>query len=125
MRDPVRRLETYPASMTAFDVALAPSGGNNRSRGKSDLRWLEASALGLPLVADPVVYPEIEHGVTGLHAASPGRGARGACCALVDDAELRHALGTAARAYVERDRAIPVVARQWARVLAAPLKIAA
>ena len=44
--------------MSTFDVALAPSGNNNLFRGKSDLRWLEASALGIPVVGDPEVYPE-------------------------------------------------------------------
>ena len=51
--------------MSTFDVALAPSGNNNLFRGKSDLRWLEASALGIPVVGDPAVYPEIEDGITG------------------------------------------------------------
>ena len=70
-RVPFAQLETYPAAMTMFDVALAPSARTTFFRGKSDLRWLEASALGIPLVADPGVYPEIEHGVTGFHAATP------------------------------------------------------
>ena len=50
---PFSTFETYPASMTLFDVALAPAGRTNFYRGKSDLRWLEASALGMPLIADP------------------------------------------------------------------------
>jgi hypothetical protein len=57
--------------MTIFDVAIAPSAENNLFRGKSDLRWLEASALSVPLVAHPDVYPEIEDGVTGVHARTP------------------------------------------------------
>ena len=73
-RSPCRRrkIEVYPASMTLFDIAIAPSAENNLFRGKSDLRWLEASALGIPLVAHPEVYPEIEDGVTGVHARTPG-----------------------------------------------------
>ena len=93
-------------------------------RTESDLRFLEAAALGLPVVADPVVYPAIVHGVTGLHALSADE-AREHILALVDDAQLRHDLGTAARAYVERERAMPVAARQWERALGATLKIAA
>ena len=30
--------------MTLFDLSIAPSAENNQFRGKSDLRWLEASA---------------------------------------------------------------------------------
>ena len=74
-------IEVYPASMTLFDIAIAPSAENNLFRGKSDLRWLEASALGIPLVAHPDVYPEIEDGVTGVHAPHAGGGRGGAAAA--------------------------------------------
>lgn len=123
---PFSHLETYPASMTIFDLAIAPSAGNNLFRGKSDLRWLEASALGIPLIADPEVYPEIEHGVTGFHAATPAE-AREALLALVDDAGLRERVGAAAHAHVREHRAIEVAAQQWAAVLAevAPSRAAA
>jgi hypothetical protein len=56
---PFAPFETYPAAMTLFDIALAPAGRNNFFRGKSDLRWLEASALSTPVIADPMVYPYI------------------------------------------------------------------
>jgi hypothetical protein len=45
--------------------------------------------------------------------------------ALVDDPRLRCELGAAARTYVERERAMPVAARQWERALRTPLKVAA
>lgn len=115
---PFSHLDTYPASMTIFDVAIAPSGGNNLFRGKSDLRWLEASALGTPLIADPVVYPDIEHGVTGFHASSPGE-MRELLASLVSDAELRERVGLAARAHVREHRSIGAVSRQWASALEA------
>jgi glycosyltransferase involved in cell wall biosynthesis len=102
--------------MTAFDLALAPSGRTNLFRGKSDLRWLEASALGTPLIADPEVYPEIEHGVTGFHATSVDE-MREIVLALVDDPALRARVGEQARAYVTEHRRIAVAAQQWAGVL--------
>jgi glycosyltransferase involved in cell wall biosynthesis len=113
---PFGHLETYPASMTVFDIALAPSAGNNLFRGKSDLRWLEASALGVPLIADPKVYPDIEHDVTGFHAATPAE-MREALGALVDDAALRERVGAAARAHVREHRSIQAMAPHWASVL--------
>jgi glycosyltransferase involved in cell wall biosynthesis len=113
---PFTSLEVYPASMSVFDVALAPSGNNNLFRGKSDLRWLEASALGIPVIGDPDVYPEIEDGVTGLAAATEAE-AEAAMLALVDDAARRRALGEAARAYVAEHRRIEVAAQRWAEVL--------
>jgi glycosyltransferase involved in cell wall biosynthesis len=105
-------IESYPAAMASFDIALAPATNNAFFRGKSDLRWLEAAALGIPLVADPVVYPAIEDGVTGLHAATPAE-ARAAILALIDDAALRSRVGEAARKYVREHRTSAAVAPQW------------
>ena len=121
---PFTALDTYPAAMAAFDVALAPAAPSAFFAAKSDLRFLEAAALGLPVIADPGVYPSVVHGETGLHAVTADE-AREHMLALVDDPQRRHDLGTAARAYVERERAMPVAARQWERALSAPLKIAA
>lgn len=110
-------IETYPAAMSSFHIALAPAAPTAFFRAKSDLRWLEASALGIPTVADPVLYPAIEDGVTGLHAATPIE-AREAVLALVDDEGLRARIGTAARDDVRARRCIDTVAPQWALALA-------
>jgi len=113
---PFTTLETYPAAMTHADIAIAPAGQSNFFRGKSDLRFLEAAALGQAVVGDPVVYATIEPGVTGLHAATAAE-AREHLFALVDDRDLRERLGAGGRAYVERERDMRVMARQWANVL--------
>jgi glycosyltransferase involved in cell wall biosynthesis len=113
---PFTSLETYPSSMTLYDVALAPAGDSSFYRGKSDLRWLEASALGLPIIADPVVYPDIEHGVTGFHASTPGEMGE-ILRELVADEPLRRRVGAAAKAYVTEHRSAQVSAQQWATVL--------
>jgi glycosyltransferase involved in cell wall biosynthesis len=114
-------IDAYPAAMAAFDIALAPAAPSAFFAAKSDLRFLEAAALGLPVIGDPAVYPSVVHGETGLHASTPAQ-AREHMLALVDDAPLRRRLGETARAYVERERAMPVAARQWADAL---LKMAA
>ena len=113
---PFTALDTYPAAMAAFDVALAPAAPSAFFSAKSDLRFLEAAALGVPVVADPAVYPAVAHGETGLHA-STAEEARKAMLALVDDHELRRRLGAAARAYVERERSSAVAAQAWADAL--------
>jgi glycosyltransferase involved in cell wall biosynthesis len=113
---PFTELEVYPAAMTHFDIALAPAGKGDYFKGKSDLRWLEASALSLPCVADPDVYPEIEHGVTGFHASTPAE--MGAIVReLVADPALRERVGAAAHEYVREHRSIHVAAERWAQVL--------
>lgn len=109
---PFAPFETYPAAMTLIDVAIAPAGRNNFFRGKSDLRWLEASALSTPLVADPLVYPEIQHGVTGFHAATPSD-VHEHLTALATDAGLRARIGDAAHAYVSEHRTIQTTVNDW------------
>ena len=121
---PFAALDTYPAAMASFDVALAPAARSPYFAVKSDLRFLEAAALGLPVIGDPVVYPSIVDGVTGLHATTADE-ARAAMLTLADDADLRRRLGSAARAYVERERTTNVAAEQWEAVVTPSLKITA
>jgi glycosyltransferase involved in cell wall biosynthesis len=111
-------IDTYPAAMSNFDIAIAPAGRSNFYKAKSDLRWLEAGALGVPAVADPDVYPEIEHGVTGLHAEDLETVER-QLLALVDDASLRRRIGESAREHVHTHRSMAVMARQWAEAIPA------
>jgi len=113
---PPTNLEVYPASMSLFDIAIAPSAENALFRGKSDLRWLEASAASLPLVAHPEVYPEIEDGVTGVHARTPAE-VEAALLDLIDDAEKRERIGRQAHDHVKAHRNIEVVAEAWRDVL--------
>ena len=113
---PFTTLDCYPAAMASIDVAIAPAGRTNFFRGKSDLRFLESGALRHAVVADPTVYTEVEHGVTGFLAETPAE-ARPHLLELVDDAPLRERLGAAAHAYVERERDMRVMSRQWAAVL--------
>jgi glycosyltransferase involved in cell wall biosynthesis len=113
---PFTSLDVYPAAMTLYDISLAPAGEGNFYRAKSDLRWLEASALGMPTIAHPGVYPEIEHGVTGFHAGSPAE-MRELLELLVDDGDLRRRVGAAAKAHVAEHRSAQATARQWATLL--------
>jgi len=110
-------IETYPAAMSSFDIALAPAAHSTCFRAKSDLRWLEASALGIPTVADHGAHRSLQDGVTGLHATTPTE-ARAAILALVDDEALRERIGAAAQSYVRVHRCIQAVAPQWERALA-------
>lgn len=112
---PFTFLETYPAAMTMLDIALAPAGRGNWYEAKSDLRWLEAGALGIPIVADPFVYGEIENGVTGFHASDPSE-AKGIIEDLVDQPELGRRVGEAARAYVHRERSAAIASLAWLEV---------
>lgn len=112
---PWTAIEQYPGAMTMFDIALAPGGRSGFWRGKSDLRWLEAGALGIPLIAEPNIYSEIEHGVTGFKAGSK-RECYETLLALVDDPGLRIEVGKQAKEYVLENRTIKQMAPQWEAV---------
>lgn len=109
---PWTMVETYPAAMTLMDIALAPAGKGNFFRGKSDLRFVEAGALGIPIVADPDVYPHINHGVNGFHASTPQEAGE-LVRELVDDDAMRVRVGEAARTYVAENRDMTIACRQW------------
>jgi glycosyltransferase involved in cell wall biosynthesis len=113
---PWNDLISFPAGMIDVDIALAPSAPTPFFRGKSDLRWLEASALSIPVVADPGVYGEIEHGVTGFHAGDLDKLER-VLTRLVRDAALRARVGAAAREHVSSHRSIAAMAPKWITAL--------
>ena len=113
---PFSELDSYPAALANFDIAIAPAGAGNFHKAKSDLRWLEASAVGVPTVADPLVYGEIEDGVTGLLAAT-GEEAEPLLLRLVDDEAERHGIGDAAKAHLLEHRTMQAMAPQWTRAL--------
>jgi glycosyltransferase involved in cell wall biosynthesis len=112
---PFAAIEQYPAAMTMLDIALAPAGRSGFFKAKSDLRWLEAGALGIPVIANPDVYPHISDGTNGFHARTPAE-VRNLLLALVDHPELRTVVGEAAREYVRANRDINVMADQWREV---------
>lgn len=113
---PFALIESYPAAMTMMDIALAPAQTTSWYRGKSDLRWLEAGSLGIPIIAEPNVYPEITHGVDGFHAETPLEMAE-ILMTLVDDPELRVEVGEAARLHMANYRDMPHAARRWMDVI--------
>jgi len=112
---PFCAIEAYPAAMCLMDIALAPAQNTAWYRAKSDLRWLEASALKIPVVADSVVYDEIEDGVTGLLAETPTQAAEHVRT-LCEDSELRERIGSAAREHLYRERTISALAPNWLEV---------
>lgn len=114
---PFTLIENYPAAMTMMDIALAPAQTTSWYRGKSDLRWLEAGALGIPLIAQPGLYPDIVHGVTGFHAATPGEMAE-ILIELVDDRDLRERVGAQAKQHIADYRDMPFAAKRWLEVIA-------
>lgn len=112
---PQTSIENFPAALCNIDVAIAPAGLSSFYRGKSDLRWLEVGALGIPLVADPRVYPEIEDRVTGFYASTPEDAYKGISL-FVEDRAARAYVGLKAQEYIAAHRSIEQAITQWEQV---------
>jgi glycosyltransferase involved in cell wall biosynthesis len=110
--------EQYPAAMSIFDIVFDPAGMQPWRLGRSQLRWLEAAAWGMPFVGDPRIYRDLEDGVTGFHAVEPVEVAR-AILRLVDDPLLRAAVGGRAKQRVAERHSMEAAAPQWLRAFEA------
>jgi GT2 family glycosyltransferase len=110
---PMVLTEQYPAALADFDIVFEPPTVSPPRRGRSQLRWLEAGALSIPLVADPETYPN----------AVPARNVDELAehlLRLVDDAGLRAGSGEAALRAVLAEHSMSSAAKSWTRALAGP-----
>lgn len=113
---PWTTLENLPYTLTHFDCYIAPFHDSKYFRSKSDLRWLESSAMGIPGVLSPEVYLEVEDEQTGLLADTQEMATK-QLERLVTDEELRHKIGKQAQEYVCQYRDIRETAKQWEMVI--------
>lgn len=114
------RIDHYPKFLAGldFDIGLAPLVDNLFNRCKSNLRWLEYSALGIPTVASNVGHfkQTLRNGQDALLADKPEDFAP-LIQSLIDDAKARRALGRRAKDRVVRDFNVDTVAKHYAEVL--------
>ena len=97
---PAEVAASYPAFVTWLqklpqsDVGLAPLIPDRFNGCKSDLKWLEYSALGLATIAAecPAYVESVEHGRTGLIAKATTEGFYDAMRRLIIDTGLRQSL---------------------------------
>lgn len=108
-------MENFPGALCNFDIGIAPAGRDDFFAAKSDLRFLETGALGIPLVADPFVYEDIENGFTG-YLADTADEAHRYLRKLVTSKLLRQEIGGHARDYVLNERSMAVGVEQWVKV---------
>jgi glycosyltransferase involved in cell wall biosynthesis len=82
----------YPKEMSklGFDIGVAPLRDNLFNRAKSNLRYLEYSALKIPTVASPV--EPFKHDFTGLHALEVDDWVK-QLSDLIEHKEKRHNMG--------------------------------
>jgi glycosyltransferase involved in cell wall biosynthesis len=115
---PWTSLENYPYVLSYFDISIAPGHESKYHLSKSDLRWIEASAVGIPVVGDPRIYKEIEDGKTGLLAQEEEE-YFDHLAYLIDKKEgesRRTEIATAAKKYVNENRNMETQASQWEKI---------
>lgn len=94
--------DTFPKfyASLGIDIAIAPLVDNPFNRAKSNIKFLEAAMLGIPMVASDVKpYQDIEHGKTGYLASSPSQFKKYLKW-LIENEEKRREIGNNAKQYV-------------------------
>lgn len=116
---PWTNLENYPYVISMFDISIAPGHDSKYHKSKSDLRWLEASAVGVPVVGDKRIYHELEDGETGIYAESDIEYYDSLLYLTEPESgeARRREMGDKAKNYVKKNRDIVIVSKQWENVL--------
>lgn len=96
-------IQDYPKWLQGMqiDIGLAPLADTRFNKSKSNLKYLEFGAMGVPAVyADQEAYADVKHGVTGLKAGKPAEYYT-QLKKLVESKDLRESIGNAAHVDVK------------------------
>ncbi len=115
---PFTQVEAWPSVLSNFDVLLAPGGNNGFFKAKSELKWIEASAMGIPVIASPVPYRSIKHMDTGWSAETAEQ-VRSWLLSAVYQRELASEMAERARTEVQDSYHIKNRAEAWISVFEA------
>lgn len=116
---PFVSMQNYFATLNnlRLDIVLIPRRDNYFNRCKSNLKFLEASILGVPVIAQRFAdgnspYEELQDGVTGFRATTM-MDWDSAINQLIKDKELRKHIGSEAKKYVLANYDIRNNFKQW------------
>jgi glycosyltransferase involved in cell wall biosynthesis len=112
-------INKYPQRLKDMnaDISIAPLRDLEFNRSKSNLRWLEASALKIPTIASNVEpYRCIEHGITGFLVKEEDEWVE--CLSrLIEDRELRKQMGYMSYEKIKQDFNVETNAKLYLDVL--------
>ena len=113
-----KTIDKYPkwAASFGFDIGLAPLVDLNFTRGKSNLRWLEYSAMGIPTIASPLNHfrESIRDGETGVIVKDNSEASWMAEIErLILNPDLRVEIGNNARAEIKKNWSPRVMAQKY------------
>jgi len=127
LRDRIDILEggdDYQIDMLKFDIGLAPLQDTDFNRAKSNLKFLEYSALGIPTVASRVkAYKCINHNITGMLVDNKLTYWYLALKELVTNEMTRKRLAFNANAYVRKTFDAPLIATKYTEVFKEVLSV--
>jgi glycosyltransferase involved in cell wall biosynthesis len=110
----------YPKGLAdlGFDIGLAPLESNTFNMCKSNLKWLEMSALKIPTVASSVepYKRSIDNGKTGFLCNTPREWVE-SLSALIEKESFRKRMGLAAYSKVKKDYNITDTTKKYIKVL--------
>jgi glycosyltransferase involved in cell wall biosynthesis len=110
--------DTEVALIKRMDIGVMPLPNTPWARGKCGYKLIQYMACGLPVVASPVGVNRdiVEHGVNGFLAESDEEWSA-AIDTLLNDADLRHRMGTAGRQKVEQQYSLQIWGTRVAQML--------
>lgn len=114
---------TFPAwyANQGFDIAIAPLKDTQFNRCKSNIKWLEASMLSIPMVASDVTpYRDIKHAKTGFLASNTEQWVK-YLSLLIENPALRQKIGSQAKAEVLKnwtiDKFLPLYEKLFKKIM--------
>ncbi len=114
-------LSIFPQSYAGWetDIAIAPLRDHELNRAKSNLRWLESSALKIPMIASNIepFKKSISHKKDGILVSNSEKDWYEAMKALIVEKRERTRMGEAAYAKVKKDYNMDKVSKTYKSVL--------
>jgi len=101
-----------------IDIGLIPLADNEFNRCKTDIKWVEYSALEIPaVISDIPVYHEAKSSGLGVMVSNDPAAWYNAIVDLIENPEKRHSIGQAAREYILKNRIIEKHVHKYASIL--------
>lgn len=108
--------ENLPYALTNFDAYIAPAHDSKYFKSKSNLRWLESSAVGLPGVVHPQIYLEAKDEFSAL-LADNAKDAADCLMELIEDRDLGKEIGANAQLEVQDNFDVSKTSEAWSTAI--------
>jgi glycosyltransferase involved in cell wall biosynthesis len=108
-------IENFPYALTNFDINLAPAHESYYYLSKSELRYIQASALGIPSIVDPRIYRSAKHKLDAMVAETP-EDIIGHAGTLIRNESIRKEMGAVAQQHARDKHDASITSEEWIQV---------